>query len=314
MSTREVVEALVQSRDREGRRRLDILEFDLGIVEWNGDKVKHKVVTLKDRVLELEQDGVREENKRLRKKLESAEVSVTLARMDQDRVERDLYHLRVYAYGLIMPPRRMTHAAIKRLIAKRVAATLDEDRANRENVGGPAGGAGGPAAAPVSCKCTYAGFMKCDPSTFSKVEGAVGICRLFERLELVFRISKCAKRNKVKFATSTLQELRKLMTTEFCLRDEIQRMEQELAGHRTRDCRSKAVATGANTQPIMTFYAVEKGGTSRVSAQTRIINILLYLSQVTEKEPVEKRLGDVPLIRDFPEVFPEDLLGLSLPR
>ncbi|GJV23448.1 hypothetical protein Tco_1376143 [Tanacetum coccineum] len=94
-----VPKALVQSRDREGRRCLDILEFYLGIVEWNGDKVEHKVVTLKDRILELEQDGVRKENKRLRKKLESAEVSVTLARIDRDRVERDLYHLRVCAYG-----------------------------------------------------------------------------------------------------------------------------------------------------------------------------------------------------------------------
>ncbi|GJV23449.1 putative reverse transcriptase domain-containing protein [Tanacetum coccineum] len=152
-----------------------------------------------------------------------------------------------------MPPRRMTQATIERLIVKRVAAALAEDRANRENVGGPAGGAGGPAAALVSCKCTYASFMKCYLSTFSEVEGAVGMCRLFDRLESVFRISKYAERDNVKFATSTLQghaltwwnsqisslkidkayqiswtKLRKLMTTEFCPRDEIQRMEQEL--------------------------------------------------------------------------------------
>ncbi|GKD91222.1 putative reverse transcriptase domain-containing protein, partial [Tanacetum coccineum] len=36
--------------------------------------------------------------------------------------------------------------------------------------------------------------------------------------------------------------------------------------------------------------------------------------QVTKKEPVEKRVEDVPVIRDFPEVFPEDLPGLPLPR
>ncbi|GKE53910.1 putative reverse transcriptase domain-containing protein, partial [Tanacetum coccineum] len=35
---------------------------------------------------------------------------------------------------------------------------------------------------------------------------------------------------------------------------------------------------------------------------------------VTEKEPKEKRLEDVPIIRDFPEVFPDDLLGLPPPR
>ncbi|GJR13895.1 putative reverse transcriptase domain-containing protein [Tanacetum coccineum] len=36
----------------------------------------------------------------------------------------------------------------------------------------------------------------------------------------------------------------------------------------------------------------------------------LFLAHVTEKKPKEKRLEDVPVIRDFPEVFPDDLLGL----
>ncbi|GJZ25155.1 putative reverse transcriptase domain-containing protein [Tanacetum coccineum] len=42
----------------------------------------------------------------------------------------------------------------------------------------------------------------------------------------------------------------------------------------------------------------------------------VYQAQVTEKKtddkPEEKRLEDVPIVRDFPEVFPEDLLGLPL--
>ncbi|GJR00624.1 putative reverse transcriptase domain-containing protein [Tanacetum coccineum] len=33
----------------------------------------------------------------------------------------------------------------------------------------------------------------------------------------------------------------------------------------------------------------------------------LFVAHVTEKEPKEKRLEDVPVIRDFPEVFPDDL-------
>ncbi|GKD83691.1 hypothetical protein Tco_1350530 [Tanacetum coccineum] len=40
----------------------------------------------------------------------------------------------------------------------------------------------------------------------------------------------------------------------------------------------------------------------------------LFLAQVTEKEPVEKRLQDVPMIRDFPEVFLNDLPGLPPPQ
>ncbi|GJX96328.1 putative reverse transcriptase domain-containing protein [Tanacetum coccineum] len=40
----------------------------------------------------------------------------------------------------------------------------------------------------------------------------------------------------------------------------------------------------------------------------------LFLAHVTEKKSKEKRLKDVPAIRDFLEVFPEELPGLPLPR
>nr|GFB77228.1 reverse transcriptase domain-containing protein [Tanacetum cinerariifolium] len=39
-----------------------------------------------------------------------------------------------------------------------------------------------------------------------------------------------------------------------------------------------------------------------------------FLAQVTETMSKEKRVEDVPVIRDFPEVFPEDLPGLPPPR
>nr|GEX20324.1 putative reverse transcriptase domain-containing protein [Tanacetum cinerariifolium] len=40
----------------------------------------------------------------------------------------------------------------------------------------------------------------------------------------------------------------------------------------------------------------------------------LFIAQVTEKEPAKKQLQDVPVIRNFPEVFPDDLQGLPAPR
>nr|GEX37299.1 putative reverse transcriptase domain-containing protein [Tanacetum cinerariifolium] len=40
----------------------------------------------------------------------------------------------------------------------------------------------------------------------------------------------------------------------------------------------------------------------------------LFVAHVTEKEPQEKRIEDVPVIRDFPEVFPDNLPGLPPPR
>ncbi|GJX89754.1 hypothetical protein Tco_0343080, partial [Tanacetum coccineum] len=122
--------------------------------------------------------------------------------------------------------------------------------------GAGAGGAGaggvGPAA-PKITGCTYVTFMKCDPQPFKGTEGAVGLCQWFEKLESVFRISDCKERDKLKFATTTLQgraltwwngriasmgidtangtlwtEVRKWMTEEFCPRSVLQRLEQEL--------------------------------------------------------------------------------------
>ncbi|GJU34765.1 hypothetical protein Tco_1183119 [Tanacetum coccineum] len=74
--------------------------------------------------------------------------------------------------------------------------------------GAGAGGAGAGGARPTAPKitgCTYITFMKCDPQPFKGTEGAVGLCQWFEKLESVFRISDFKERDKVKFATATLQ-------------------------------------------------------------------------------------------------------------
>ncbi|GKB12705.1 putative reverse transcriptase domain-containing protein [Tanacetum coccineum] len=40
----------------------------------------------------------------------------------------------------------------------------------------------------------------------------------------------------------------------------------------------------------------------------------LFVAHVTEKEPSERRLEDVPVVCEFPKVFPDDLPGLPPPR
>ncbi|GKE53269.1 hypothetical protein Tco_1488425, partial [Tanacetum coccineum] len=94
----------------------------------------------------------------------------------------------------------------------RVAAALAQDRATRGNTngaGGPegntVGNAGGQGGAPPARECTYSSFIKCNPTCFHGNEGAVELCRWFEKTESVFSISECAKRNKVKFVAATLQ-------------------------------------------------------------------------------------------------------------
>ncbi|GKG28605.1 hypothetical protein Tco_0415970, partial [Tanacetum coccineum] len=86
MGTREAKEALAQSRDRVLHRCLDVMDYDIGVVENQNDKIESVVVTLDDRVRKMGQYEVREENQRMKKKLKSKEMSETFLRWDQDRV------------------------------------------------------------------------------------------------------------------------------------------------------------------------------------------------------------------------------------
>ncbi|GJV92795.1 reverse transcriptase domain-containing protein [Tanacetum coccineum] len=106
--------------------------------------------------------------------------------------------------------------------------------------------------APVARKCSYKEFMSCQPINFKGTEGAIGLICWFERTELVFSRSKCAKENKVTFATITLTddalswwnayaqpigieqankitwtELKRLLTNKYCPRTEVKKMEDE---------------------------------------------------------------------------------------
>ncbi|GJR23443.1 putative reverse transcriptase domain-containing protein [Tanacetum coccineum] len=128
---------------------------------------------------------------------------------------------------------------------------VKQHTSSRVNANGAGGsGQGG---APAASECTFAGFMKCNPTVFHGTEGAVELRRWFEKTEMVFGIRECAKGKKVKFVATTLQgpaltwwntkvatmeleavnqipwnEMKQWMTAEFCLAEEVQRMEHEL--------------------------------------------------------------------------------------
>ncbi|GKC98579.1 hypothetical protein Tco_1168854 [Tanacetum coccineum] len=116
-------------------------------------------------------------------------------------------HQLFFVLNRIMPPKGMFAAAISKLVADEVAKALEADRAARTNlnVAGGSGGNGGQGGAPPVRECSFAGFMKCGPTQFHGNEGAVELCRWFEKTESVFGISECAERSKVKFAAATLQ-------------------------------------------------------------------------------------------------------------
>ncbi|GJS11375.1 hypothetical protein Tco_0368171 [Tanacetum coccineum] len=144
----------------------------------------------------------------------------------------------------------------KELEEASVDVAIAAERARQANVRNNASGsrpAMGRDTTPTIRECTFAGYMKCNPTAFRGVKGAVELRRWFEKTESVFEISECVEGKKVKFSAATLEgpgltwwktkvatmgletvnqmpwtEMKQLMTAEFCPIEEIQRMEHEL--------------------------------------------------------------------------------------
>nr|GEU94792.1 putative reverse transcriptase domain-containing protein [Tanacetum cinerariifolium] len=114
--------------------------------------------------------------------------------------------------------------------------------------GSDANETGGQNRVPSVRECTFSSFMKCNPTPFHGKEGAIELCRWFEKSEMVFSISDCAERNKVKFVTATLQE--------FCSDEEVHRMEDELRSLKLRDTNIAAYTQRFNELVLLCPEAV----------------------------------------------------------
>ncbi|KAI3696046.1 hypothetical protein L1987_79055 [Smallanthus sonchifolius] len=155
---------------------------------------------------------------------------------------------------------------VEQLIAQRVAAAMEQYEASRNSGrgngsgtggggaggSGTAGGSGGSGDAP-NRKCSYKAFLSCNPRNFNGTEGAVGLMRWIEKMESVIDISECTADCMVKYSTCTLtdkaltwwnsqvktlgrqiayqltwEELKAMMTEEYCPRNELQKIESEM--------------------------------------------------------------------------------------
>ncbi|GJX12299.1 reverse transcriptase domain-containing protein [Tanacetum coccineum] len=181
----------------------------------------------------------------------------------------------------------MSAAAIEQLITQCVAdALLDYEtnrkNGNRNNNGNRSHdlGCGSGRTLHTACWCTYKEFLNCQPLNFKGTEGAVGLAHWFEKMKSVFRITSCAVECQVKYATCTLlggaltwwkshvrtvghdaaygtswKSLMKMMTEAYCLRNEIQKLKNELSLAATTNQR----ALVAN-QITLTCFECEKQG------------------------------------------------------
>ncbi|GJV28355.1 hypothetical protein Tco_1384803 [Tanacetum coccineum] len=206
---------------------MDAFDVDIGFVEQATTIVEDDVLALQARAetaearqLQAEQERAsdREEIQRLRRRLDAVD-GYHRGRHPSERIDV----LAVYGDArfsesqgppdgsLTMPPRRLRQRVVERLVTNRVAKVIAEYKRNRANLGGT-GGVGGARAgnaggniAPEARRCTYKAFLGCNPITFNRTEGAVGLSIWIEKLESVFHISKCANEDKVKYEACTLQ-------------------------------------------------------------------------------------------------------------
>ncbi|GJZ37082.1 hypothetical protein Tco_0583273, partial [Tanacetum coccineum] len=158
------------------------------------------------------------ECKKLKKELEEAKLSNTFLHMQNERVERDLYWTRVRAHEFyqemirkgfmfeerpneaidvpiedvkssspkesIMPPKSapMTQAVVRRMIKESVDAAISIEQERQTKVRNDASGSGlvrGQNTAPAIREYTFVGFMKCNPTVFHGIKGAIKLQRWF---------------------------------------------------------------------------------------------------------------------------------------
>ncbi|GJS26070.1 putative reverse transcriptase domain-containing protein [Tanacetum coccineum] len=147
----------------------------------------------------------------------------------------------------------VTSAQLQAMIDEGVNAVLAARAATRNGDDSHTSGTGARRNERTVRECTYQDFMKCQPIFFRGTEEVVNLTQWFERMETVFRISNCTVENQVKFATCTLMgtaltwwnshartvtndvayamtwsDLKKKMTTKYCPRNEIKKIETEL--------------------------------------------------------------------------------------
>ncbi|GJQ90268.1 putative reverse transcriptase domain-containing protein [Tanacetum coccineum] len=147
----------------------------------------------------------------------------------------------------------VTSAQLQAMIDEGVNAVLAARAATRNGDDSHTSGTGARRNERTIRECTYQDFMKCQPVFFRGTEEVVNLTQWFERMETVFRISNCTVENQVKFATCTLMgtaltwwnshartvtndvayamtwsDLKKKMTTKYCPRNEIKKIEAEL--------------------------------------------------------------------------------------
>ncbi|GJY40057.1 hypothetical protein Tco_0427327 [Tanacetum coccineum] len=200
---REMAHALVKKKGEAKDRFYGKLILDLG--NEVRSSVEQGTAAMEKLVEKLENVEEKAKCKKLKKELEEARLSNTFLRMQNERVERDLYWTRVRAHEFYQEMIRRGFVFEERpneaidVSIEDEKSPLSEPRgsppdvqANVRNDASRFGPVRGRDTEPAIRECTFAGFMKCNPAAFRGI-GVVELRRWFEKTKSVFEISECAE-------------------------------------------------------------------------------------------------------------------------
>nr|GFB09231.1 hypothetical protein [Tanacetum cinerariifolium] len=191
--------------------------------------LKKLVKGLSDRFNEYERSKVFDA-KRVLENEDAAIPDAAIATSSIDDDDDDTAPMDTQPHEPRNPPPLLTQDTVNRMIQESVEAAI---RAERERVQNEANRAEGPNVALVAKECTFVDFMKCSPITFRGNEGTVATLGI----EVVTR--------------KTWEEIKVMMTEEFCPPEEIQRMEGELWNLRVKRMDISSYTTRFNELVIL---------------------------------------------------------------
>ncbi|GJX15862.1 putative reverse transcriptase domain-containing protein [Tanacetum coccineum] len=223
----------------------------------------------------------------------------------------------------------MTQAAIKKLVADSVAIALEAQTAIKANTDNTNRNTR-QRETPVAGKCSYKEFMSCQPFNFK------GILETFPYVKDVPYITQDLALSSVRLATRerALQKSVAQKAKQQCLRKSILVEGQECSPRPERShgfdvvismdwlskyhariiCDKKVVHIPIDGETLIIRGDRSKTRLSLISCikTERYISrgYQVFIAQVMEKKSDEKRLEDIPVVREFLKVFPEDLPGL----
>ncbi|GJZ12716.1 hypothetical protein Tco_0547946 [Tanacetum coccineum] len=188
-------------------------------------------------------------------------------------------------------------------------------------------------------------LLKCQPLNFKGTEGVVGLTQWFEKMESVYSISNCtvACQDAMSFRHERMDKKINTWAERQAdnkrKSDDTARNNQNQQPNKRQNTRrayaagnahlqegllqlKKTITTGVIRQECQgsaKVYAWQSPthpqGQTRTTMSSRDVTILSkYHPTKDEDKSKEKRLEDVPVVQEFPEVFPKDLPGIPPTR